>query len=155
MEDYKEKLKLQNWILGCSCAILACFCVLGFLAEMGIVELTPITGDSHWKSQWRGGISGASFSLLILMCIGLIRNLMAMKDEKKLKKLYIKENDERKIQIQTAAQAAGCRTFLIVGLVAAIVAGYFHMVISISILCSVFAQSILTLIFKLLYSKKY
>ena len=94
MEGYKEKLKLQNWILGFSCAILACFCVLGLLAEMGVVELTPISGDSHWKSQWRGGISGASFGILVLMLIGLIRNLVAMKDEKKLKKQYIKEHDE-------------------------------------------------------------
>ena len=155
MEGYKEKLKLQNWILGFSCAILACFCVLGLLAEMGVVELTPISGDSHWKSQWRGGISGASFGILVLMLIGLIRNLVAMKDEKKLKKQYVKEHDERKIQIQTAAQAASCRTFLILGLVAAIVVSYFHMIISLVILSCVFAQSFLTLIYKLYYSKKF
>ncbi len=155
MEEYREKLKLQNWILGVSCVILACFCVLGFLAEMGVVELTPISGDSHWKSQWRGGISGASFGILVLMLIGLIQNLMATKDEKKLKKQFIKEHDERKIQIQTVAQAASCRTFLILGLVAAIVVGYFHMIISLVMLGCVFAQSFLTLIFKMYYSKKF
>ena len=155
MEEYREKLKLQNWILGVSCVILACFCVLGFLAERGVVELTPISGDSHWKSQWRGGISGASFGILVLMLIGLIQNLMATKDEKKLKKQFIKEYDERKIQIQTVAQAASCRTFLILGLVAAIVVGYFHMIISLVMLGCVFAQSFLTLIFKMYYSKKF
>ena len=103
MEHFKEKLKIENRITAVLCIILACFTVLGFLAEANIVELTPVSGDNHWQSMWRGMLSGASFGVLALMFFGLIRGTAALKDEKKLKKLYIKANDERQIQIDPCA----------------------------------------------------
>ena len=84
METYREKLKIQNVTLAVACVILAVFCVLGFLGEAGIVNLTPAAGDSHWQSQWRGFISGASLGILALLLFGLIRNLLALRDENKL-----------------------------------------------------------------------
>ena len=155
MEKYKEKLKLQNLFLAAACVILALFCVLGFAAEAGLVSLTPVAGDSHWQSQWRGFVSGASMGVLALMLFGLVRNLLALKDEKKLKKLYIKENDERTIQVWTCARAAGCQAFLLLGLVAAIVAGYFSVTVSLSILACVLSAAVLSLCFKLYYYNKF
>ena len=155
METYRTKLKEQNWILAIACVILAAFCVLGFLAEAGLISLTPTAGDSHWQSRWRGFVSGASFGVFALMLFGLIRNLLALKDEKKLKKLYIKENDERAIQVWTSARAAGCQAFLLLGLAAAIVAGYFSVTVSLSILACVFGTSVLCVAFKIYYSRKF
>ena len=155
MSNYKEKLKIQNIFLAVACVILAAFCALGFAAEAGAVDLTPIAGDSHWQSQWRGFVSGASMGILALMLFGLIRNLLALKDEKKLKKLYIKENDERTIQVWTFARAAGCQTFLLLGLVAAIAAGYFSVTVSLSILACVFSTAVICLCFKFYYFKKF
>lgn len=82
MENYREKLKKQNILLTILIFLLAAFTVLGFAAEAGWIELTPTAGDSHWQSKWRGFISGASMGILGLMLFGLIRNLLAMKDEK-------------------------------------------------------------------------
>ena len=155
MEQYKEKLRVQNILLAISCVILASFTILGFLAELGIVNLTPIVGDSHWQSRWRGFISGASFGILALMLFGLVRNLRAMKDEKKLKKLYIKENDERMEQIYIHARSAAMSAFLIFGLVAIIAAGYFNVAVSVTILGCVLTGSLLSMAFKLYYSKIY
>lgn len=155
MESYREKLKLENWVLGLSCFLLAVFCLVGLLAEMGLVELTPIGGDIHWQSRWRGGITGASFALLVMLAVGLVRNCRAIRDDSKLRKHYVKSHDERTIQVQTAALAAGCRSFLILGLVAAIISGYFHMVVSLSILACVFTLSIICVLCKLYYFKKY
>lgn len=155
MESYREKLKLENWILGVSCFLLAAFCLVGLLAEGNLVELTPMGGDVHWQSRWRGGITGASFALLVMLAVILVRNCSAIRDERKLKKLYVKAHDERTIQVQTSALAAGCRSFLILGLVAALIAGYFHMVVSLTILACVFALSILCVLFKLYYLKKF
>lgn len=155
MELYREKLKIQNITMTVCCVILAAFTVLGFLAEAGLVELTPVAGDSHWQSQWRGFLSGASFGILAMMVYGLVRNVRAMKDEKALKKLYIKENDERQIQIWTSARAASVQVFLLLGLAACVVAGYFSAAVSLTILVCIFAQSLIGVVFKIYYSKKY
>ena len=155
MEQYKDKLKLQNIATALCCVLLAFFTVLGFLGELGIVSLSPVAGDSHWQSRWRGFISGASFGILALMLFFLVRNLRAMKDEKKLRQLYIRENDERSIQIWTAARAASMQIFLMAGLVACIIAGYFSVTVCITILICVLTQSLLGMAFKVYYSKKF
>ena len=155
METYREKLKIQNVTLAVACVILAVFCVLGFLGEEGIVNLTPAAGDSHWQSQWRGFISGASLGILALLLFGLIRNLLALRDENKLKKLYIKESDERQAQICTLAMSAAMRASLVLGLVAVIVAGYFSVTVSLTLLASLFAVSLVTIGFKLYFMRKY
>lgn len=155
MESYREKLKVQNVILVIGCVVLAAFCVLSFLGEAGIVNFAPSVENSHWQSSWRGFISGASIGIFVLLLFGLIRNLCAMKDEKKLKKLYIKESDERQAQIYTQALCAAMRATLILGLVAMIVAGYFSMTVGLTLLATVFAASLMTLMFKLYFSKKY
>lgn len=155
METYRGKLKIQNVTLAVACVILAVFCVLGFLGEAGIVNLTPAAGDSHWQSQWRGFISGASLGILALLLFGLIRNLLALRDENKLKKLYIKESDERQAQICTLAMSAAMRASLVLGLVAVIVAGYFSVTVSLTLLASLFAVSLVTIGFKLYFMRKY
>ena len=155
METYREKLKVQNVILVIGCFVLAVFCVLGFLGEAGVVNLVPSVENSHWQSSWRGFISGASFGILALLLTGLIRNLRALKDEKKLKKLYIKESDERQAQIVAKALCEAMRATLILGLAAVIVAGYFSMTVSLTLLVTVLLVSLMTLAFKLYFGKKY
>lgn len=156
MEQYKEKLKLANTIIGVCCLILTVFCFLGFAGELGLVSfMTPAAGDSHWQSQWRGFVSGASFGVLALLIYGFIRNILALKDEKKLKKLYIRENDERQNQIYTQALRSAMQTCLILGLVAVVISGYFNMTVSMTLLVCVAVSSILCLLFKLHYTKKF
>lgn len=146
------------WFFAIGCVALALFSVLGFLGEAGVVKLAPSVGDGHWQSRWRGFISGASFGILVLLLTGLIRNLRALKDEKKLKKLkklYIKESDERQAQIVAKALCEAMRATLILGLAAVIVAGYFSMTVSLTLLVTVLLVSLMTLAFKLYFGKKY
>ncbi|MBO4937861.1 MAG: hypothetical protein J6C98_02505 [Oscillospiraceae bacterium] len=154
MEQFREKLKLENRITAVLCVILMVFSVLGFAAEAGLVELTPVTGDGRWQSMWRGMVSGASFGVLVLMVIGLIRSIRALKDEKKLKKLYIEANDERQIQIWTNARATSMQVTLLLGLVAGLVIGYFHMAIGVTILAVESIHAFIGFAFKIYYSKK-
>lgn len=155
MEHYKEKLKLQNRIL-IVCIVILTVCILvSIAAECGLISLTPTAGDSHWQSRWRGFICGAAIGILGLMVFGLIQNLHALKDEKKRKQLYIKENDERTQKIWTEARNSGMVTFLLLGLVAAIVAGYFSIPICLTILGCICFCSAICLGFVAYYSKKY
>ena len=155
MEQFKEKLKIENRITAVLCVILAGFTVLGFIAEAGLVQLTPLSGDDHWQSMWRGMLSGASFGVLALMVFSLIRGTQALKDEKKLKKLYVMANDERQIQIWTAARASSMQVTLLIGLVAGMIIGYFNMIVGTTILAVETLHAIVGGCFKLYYNKKY
>lgn len=155
MEQYKLKLKSTQRVLALATLILAAFSILFLLSECGIVNITPNTGDIHWQSMWRGIICGASCGLAILMLAWTIRISKALHNDKELKTLYVEANDERQLQIYTSARATAMQFFLIGGLVAGVVAGYFNMSVSITILACVVVHSLLGAVCKLYYSKKF
>lgn len=156
MENFREKLRIQNLILAIGSFVLAVFCLLFAAGEAGILPfLSPAAGDSHWQSMWRGFVCGASFAILAFLVFGLVRNIRALRSEKFLKKLYVKEHDERSIQVWTSARAAAFQTFLLLGLVAIVTAGYFSVTVSLTILGCVWFASIIGLLFKVYYSKKF
>ena len=155
MELFREKLKIQNLAIGMCCFILALFSFLAAAGEAGIIGfMQPAVNDSHWQSMWRGIVMGMSVGILIVLIAFLIRNILALKDEKRLKKLYVETNDEREIQIWTAARSTAMQLFLMVGVVAAIVAGYFSMTVSITIIVCMFLQSITGFFCMLYYRMK-
>ena len=155
MQQYREELKVSCRITAVFCVILALFTVLVFAAEAGLVQFIPVTGNSHWQSMWRGMVSGASFGILALMVFSLVRCLQALKDEKKLKKLYVEANDERQIKIWTSARATAMQITLLAGLVAGLVIGYFHMTIGITILALETIHAVIALGCKIYYSSKF
>ena len=136
--------------------MLAIFCFLAAASEFGPVSLlTPAVADSHWQSMWRGFISGASVGVLALMIVGLVRNILALHSDDALKKRYIKDHDERTIQICTNARALSMQIFLLAGLVAVIVAGSFSVTVSLTILACVLLHSLLGLGCNLYYRHKF
>ena len=155
MEQYKEKLKITRRITGIAALILVIFSIAALLSEAGVINITPVTGDSHWQSHWRGIVCGASFGLGILMLAWTIRISKALRSGKEMKKLYVEAHDERQVQIYTSARATAMQIFLIGGLVAGLIAGYFNMTVSITILACVTIQALLGGGCKLYYSKKF
>ena len=156
MEQYKEKLKVINAFLVIGCLTLAVFVLLAVGSELGWFSiLRPVAGDSHWQSSWFGFIAGAGCGILALMLFTLIRNLRALKDEKELKKLYAKEHDERTIQIVTLARNTAMQILLLGGLMATVIAGYFSITVSLTILACIFIASILSMALMAYYSNKF
>ena len=154
MKEYKDKLKVSQRIIAVAAVILMIFSILFLLSEAGVVNITPVAGDSHWQSRWRGFVSGASMGIALLMLVSLIRISKALRNDAELKKMYIKDHDERQIQIWTAARATSMQIFLIGGMVAGIVAGYFNMTVSITMIACVFIHSLLGGVCKIYYSRK-
>ena len=155
LEKFRDKIKLDNLTIAVSCFILAIFSFLAAMGEAGIIPFfTPAGDNHHWQRMWRGFISGSTFGIIIFMVICLVRNIWALHDEKLLKKLYVKEHDERTIQIWTAARARAMQTFMILGLVAGLIAGYFSMVVCITIIAMTTLQAFTGLFFVLYYSYK-
>ena len=155
MEAYKEKLKLQNWIFGIACLTLAVFAVLALGSELGWFSvLVPAIHDEHWKSTWYGYIFGSTIGVFAVMLTGLFRNLRALQDEKKLKELYVKSHDERNIRIATQARKAPMQILLCLGLVATNIAGYFNILVSITIFVCIWVSSPVSLLMMWYYGKK-
>ena len=66
----------------------------------------------------------------------------------------MKENDEREIMIWTKARALTFQISLLLGLVAAVIAGYFSITVSTTILVCISVGSAVNLILIAYYSKK-
>lgn len=155
MEQYRENLKIQNKFLGAACLVLAMFMIFAVGSELGWFDiLKPIAGDGHWQSAWYGFVTGASCGIFALLLFTVIRNRRALKDDSKLKKLYVKERDERAIQIRTLARNTAMQILLMAGLVAVVIAGYFSITVSLTILACIFASSITCLLLVGYYNKK-
>ncbi len=155
MKEYKEKLKVTRVIFTIAAVILIAFSILAVLCECGVIDFAPVAGDGHWHSRWRGFICGASVGIAGYIIIGLVRISKALSNEKKLKQLYIEENDERQHQIWTSARALSMQIFLTFGIVAGIVLGYFNVAVSITILSCVTIHAVIGMLCKLYYSRKY
>ncbi len=156
MEQFRDKIKMQNLTIGVCCIILSLFCFFAAAGEAGLLPFfTPVSGDSHWQSMWRGFCCGAAFGVLAILVFGLVRNIRALLDEKALKKLYVQEHDERSIQVWTSARAAAYQTGLLLGLVAILISGYFNPTVSITLVATITGMSVLGLLFKLYYSIKF
>lgn len=155
MEQYKEKLKFQNVIFGIGCLVLAVFAILAIGSELGWFRiLHPATSDEHWKSTWYGYIFGSTIGVFAVLLAGLIRNIRALKDESKLKKLFIEAHDERNIQVQTLARNTAMQILLCLGLVATIISGYFSVCVSITIFVCIWISSSVNLLLIWYYNKK-
>ena len=155
MQHYKDKLKITNTFLIVGCVVLAVFIVLAIGSELNWFHiLTPVAGDGHWQSSWYGFITGTSCGVFALMLVSLIRNCRALKDERKLKKLFVKENDERTIQIVTLARNTAMQLLLLGGLIAVVITGYFSITVSLTILACIFTASVTSLLLVGYYSKK-
>ena len=154
MEQYKEKLKVENIFLAAGSILTALFAVLAIGSELGILSIArPTVGDSHWHSGWYGYVTGASCGLFAVMLYRLVRNLRAIKDDKKLKKLYVQVHDERSAQIVILARNTAMQLLLWLGLTASVIAGYFSITVSTTILVCTFTASLLSLILVGYYRK--
>ena len=153
MEQYREKLKMQNALMTIGCGILSMFCTV-IAMDGNLITLPKPAASEHWQDFWQGFCSGAAMGILLLMVFFLARNLRAMHDDNLLKKLYIKGNDERSEKIYTTARGTAMQVFLIGGLAGVCIGGYFSITVGLTILGCVIFCSLACLAFKFYFSAK-
>lgn len=149
MEQYKKNLKTQNIISAIVALVTIAVMTLGF---SGI--LTPTYADEHWAGFWNGLYSGMAMGICALSIVGIVINCMALRNEKRLKKQYIKENDERTQAIW--AKSGGQSYWFIAGgmMLAVVISGYFNPVVCITILGCLVYFCLVRVALKIYYSKK-
>ena len=150
MEQFKRKLKISIIVDIICCIALAVFTVVTFDPEIGVVAFSGFQ-EGHWRSF----ASGASCGLLIVYAAFVVRNILALKNEKKLKALYVKESDERRSQIFTHARAAATQATLNLGIVVGLVVGFFNRPIGLTIFACLLTHAIFVHAFTFYYSKKF
>ncbi|NLK42792.1 MAG: hypothetical protein GX300_00150 [Tissierellia bacterium] len=142
MDNYR--IKIRNRII---------LLLILFISMVSVYLVLFLNQDKLVKSSndivyFHGGVL-TSFGILLIL--NVFKNLIAMKDEKKLKKLYIEEHDERSIMIMQKTGAIGIN-ICIVGLgFATIIAGYFNKIAFLALLGATLFVSLVKGIFKIYY----
>lgn len=149
MEAYRKKIKAQAWLLAAGTAILI---VVQILAFTGVIQ--PITGGERWLDYWNGFMAGVAMGVSLLFLIGLVKNILALRSEKRLRKLYVKESDERLAKIHELGKSTGASIFMLCSMPALIVCGYFNITVFFSCLACVLVLSLIIAASKLYYSRK-
>jgi uncharacterized membrane protein len=156
MENFKDKLKVQNISNSICIVILALFNIFRLFSQVGLIpNLLPAVNDDRWVNAWNGFATGSTTTMLGFMIVTVIRNMKALKDEKALKKLYVKDTDERMNQISLSAQSAASQLMLRLEIVAIFVASYVNLTVGLTILACACAHALCILGFKAYYRWKY
>lgn len=149
MEQYRKNLKIQCWISGLVAVAALTVVILGF-------NRTVIPGyqGEHWADFWSGLYSGMASGVCLLSIIGVVNNLLTLRSEAKLKRRYVKENDERTQMIWD--KVGGQSYWPTVGglMLAMVVSGYFSPVVCLTCLGCTLYICLVRLGLKLYYNKK-
>lgn len=143
MDKFKKQLESRNkWL----CVLLVVYFVMGIMVRFVLSDVNDIGNDF---------LMGLFMGLCILALVYLLKSRKAINDETKLRELYIRENDERKMMIKQRM----CQSSLIViiiGLMFAIsIAVYIHLIVAYTLMITAFVMMFIVLGFKIYYSRKY
>lgn len=149
MVEYRNSLKTQTLLQAAGAVILI---IVNVLSLTGVIA--PPSANEKWSSVWTGFIGGASAATLVLLVAGMFLNLRAMKNDTALKKMYVKENDERTLEICYRSAHSSYWPNALGLLLAAVVSGYFNPVVSITCIACLIYICVVRMILKLVYSRK-
>jgi len=148
MEQYKDKLKKRLFFLT-SCLILY------IVANCVMYVYVGTKGNVNITNFIQGFQFGIGFVVMALFVYHITNYVSALRNEKKLKNIYIEETDERKLMIYQKSGSAGM-TFAIGGLAgASVLAGYYDTTIFFTLLGACFFVATIRAVLKLYYQNKY
>ncbi len=156
MEKFRKQIKRRlrtNVVL--AIFLVALFAVLMIMdATNAWSTFLPVeeNGDGAFMAGFRTGFCTSLIGYAVVKIIVLSR---ALKDEKKLKAMYIRETDERNLLIEQKTSTASFAV-TIMGLgVACVIVSFFSRPILYTLICVILFVSIVKVAFSIYYSKKY
>lgn len=150
MEDFRKQV--QKTLNIYRAVLIAAIIVL---AVLNIIEITALFGEESSNDLSNGFGTGACASIITLMIISVCRYSAALKNDEKLKKLYILETDERERLIYEKTNSASFRTVIILLGFAAMVASFFSKTIFYTIVAIIMVIAFVQAAFKFYYRRKY
>lgn len=142
MEEFRKKVerrfKLDTMVCLCS---LALYFMLKFLTK--------------GASDFAQGISmGVFVGMEFVALYNLSRTFTALRNEEKLKEMYINETDERNIAVQKETSQKGLTISTVGTAIAAIAAGFFDEKICFTLVSILLFSALVTIILNAYYNKK-
>lgn len=156
MEKFRKQIKRRLR----TNVVLAIFLVALFAALM-IMDATnawstflPIeeNGDNAFLAGFRTGFCTSLIGYAVVKIIVLSR---ALKDEKKLKAMYIRETDERNLMIEQKTSSASFAVTIMGLAVACVIVSFFSRPILYTLVCVILFVSIVKVTFSIYFSRKY
>lgn len=146
MEKFREKIRVRTLCTSVIVVSLSVSYLILFLNQDNLPKIPSFIIGFH---------AGVLCGLGLLLIRDIFKNLRAIRDEKELKKLYIEENDERKIMIMQKTGAMGM-TICIIGLgFATVISGFFNEIVFFSLLGATVFTTLIKGLFKIYYYNKF
>ena len=156
MEAYRKKLcRMRNidWI---SIAILSVMFIFHQLCEFEVIPLfAALPEESKLTERYISFTRTFLITTLVFTILDIRKVNLALKNEEKLKELYVQTNDERKQHIYTQALSLSARIFIFIGMYAGLILAYFNMTIGITIWVCLIIESLIYHFCYIYYNKKF
>lgn len=150
MEEFRKQV--QKTLNIYRAVLMAAIVILVVLNE---IEITAVLGEKSMTDLSSGFGTGVCSSIITLMIINVCRYSAALKNDEKLKKLYILETDERERLIYEKTNSSSFRAIIILLGFAAMVASFFSKPIFYTIVAIIVAIAFIQVAFKFYYRRKY
>ncbi|MBQ6569813.1 MAG: hypothetical protein IJL87_06115 [Clostridia bacterium] len=140
MENYKKKIRARVFFMAMYTVAVSVFNLVAHLLDLEYSLPTDFL---------MGMICGIDLVAVFIIA----KYLTALKNEEKLKAMYIEENDERNKTIRLRSGYPIVPAFVFVMLLAAVVAGYFNLTVMITLIATAFFELVVCLVIKLICQK--
>lgn len=131
---------------------ISVFALIKYIEADGIIGGTPM---SDFIGGFFNGVRGATaLGFVVYLLVMAIHDILALKNEEKLKALEIAENDERMILIKEVSSKTAFNICLFLIMIACIISGLFNSVISMTLLITWVAIVIIWFVAFGVYEKK-
>ena len=159
MENFRKQIKRRlttNVVLAVFLTVLfAVLIIMDLNNAWSNVLPAELTGGNESLDFMAGFRSGFCVSIIGFVVVNAIICARVLKDEKKLKALYIKETDERNLMIAQKTSSASFAVTIMGLAVACVVVSFFSRPILYTLVCIIFFIVIVQFGFKLYFSRKY
>lgn len=140
MNEFKKRIKVRVILGGIFCTLLLIpNVILSFFVDC---------------SDFTEFVMGFFLAIEAVVIVLMAKYVMALRNEEDLKKLYIKETDERRIAIRTQAGRTGLYIVFGTLIIVMLISGYFSKIVFFTLLGVVLFTSFVILLTKLYYKKK-
>lgn len=142
MEEFRKKIHRELILMRILCVLV--------IASLFVYKILTRDSDSYFSGVLYG-ITGA----MVALGIGYsVRFNMALKDDVKLKEMYIQQSDERNKQILKESARTSNTIYLFVTAIAAIIAGAFSETVSMTLSIAIVIYSLIEVGVSAYYNKK-
>lgn len=141
MEEFRKKLKKR----------LRIYWALIIVFTISYVLLLIFGSDKDYGIRYNGGFFSGIITVSVM---NLVKIKKSLKDEKKFKEQYIRENDERLGTIEKEVAKTTFNVTLVVLCMAVIVSNYFNIIVSCTLACVLGIISVIYLGSLIYYNKK-